>query len=511
MQPNELSNDLIRNIYKVLKECCSFELCELDECDIINKKWVFTNRKYSRQFECTCRYYPNERIISLLLLTDDWFMRYLFIYDRLNVAIQFKLQIEVEDILRNIISMCMSQIDNSFFEKKLNEKVVKKKVVVDIKSIYSQPMENIFEYENQCYMEIAINLLSMDLIFYNISNCIGFSTLEGSSIFTPFLSEDIISEHEILINRGYKKLVEDITRNYKNANEMRVANIVYKNDEYILKWFKSQIGIESLSNIFIEINQYIELTAQRKNVKNILKSIRQDLKKIFYTIENIFYVEDLEKKESENIFLKERKKIYQGIDVEFIYIKYRSIIDYTVELIKAIFPETEGAKLEGKFAYFSDVMKNNIDFDKYILSSNWFQSIKNIRDNVVHHGATCYIYNGKSLGFQMYDLDLNNLVLDTEEYMRMRNDDNVYRLDRYLVINLAYLYYFLNICFKAVSKKMFNQSNNKEQIKKLLKEQKESQLQLDKHYHMHTEIFGCAISNLLEEWCTDVLNYIEDK
>lgn len=505
MQPNELSNDLMKNIYEALKECCSLELTDLEECDILYKNWVLNNRKYTRTIECTCRYYQNCKCIGLTLKTDDWFMQILLSLNTLNEVIQIKAQTEVEDNLRYIISTTINQIDNCFFEQMNNEKVVKKSIMSDITSIYNNPLVNKFEYENECYMKIGITLLNLNLFFCRYSNFIGFDTLEGSSPLTPFLSEDTINEHEMLINRGYKKLLEDITRNYKNSNEIKEENIDYRNDKYILSWFSNQITEDGLNNIFNEIEQYVEITAQRELVKNILKSIRQDLRKIFYTIENIFYIEDLADKDTERSFLigayrQDRKIIYQGIDVEYIFIKYRSIIDYAVELIKAIFPETEGTKLEGKFAFFSDIMKDNKNFDKHILSSNWFQSIKNIRDNVIHHGASCLIYNGDDLGFQMYDLDLNNLVFETEEYMKI--NENVFRLDRYLLINIAYLYYFLDICFKVMTKKIYKQSND--QIKNALIKQQDIILQLSEHYQ--AKEFSCTISDMMRKWCNDLLN-----
>lgn len=120
--------------------------------------------------------------------------------------------------------------------------------------------------------------------------------------------------------------------------------------------------------------------------------------------------------------------------MEFILIKYRSILYYCVELIKAYFPKTEGYKLEGKYQLLNEVLKNESQFNKYILSSKWYQYIKDIRDTIIHQGATCVVYSGKDLGFQVYDLSVDDLYSDAD-YMKVNK--NLYKVDMFLLVHIA--------------------------------------------------------------------------
>ena len=181
-------------------------------------------------------------------------------------------------------------------------------------------------------------------------------------------------------------------------------------------------------------------------VDNYLKAVRQDLKKIFLAID------DIEKiyKETQNYF-DDSESI--GILIEYIFGKYRAILDYVYKIADLTLPIVYSKnKLRDyeKFNELLDFLKKNISDDKRerILNTFWFSDIRKTRNSIIHNGATCLVFKNKSeKTFQIYDLEVNELVVDKSIYLHERNC--IY-YDYYLALNMSYLIYFIDVVFSLI-------------------------------------------------------------
>lgn len=186
-----------------------------------------------------------------------------------------------------------------------------------------------------------------------------------------------------------------------------------------------------------------------EKVDNYLKAIRQDLKKIFLAIE------DIEKifKETQNYF-DDSETI--GIFIEYIFGKYRAILDYVYIIADLTLPiKYSKSKLRDyeKFNELLDYLKNSISDDgqKSILNTFWFSDIRKTRNSIIHNGSTCLVFKDKKeKTFQIYDLEVNELVIDKEMYL---HKGNCIYYDYYLTLNISYLIYFIDVVFSLIVKR----------------------------------------------------------
>lgn len=186
-----------------------------------------------------------------------------------------------------------------------------------------------------------------------------------------------------------------------------------------------------------------------EKVDNYLKAIRQDLKKIFLTIENIEKIY----KETQNYF-DDSESI--GLFIEYIFGKYRAILDYVYIIADLTLPiEYSKSKLRDyeKFNELLDYLKNSIcdDRPKSILNTFWFSDIRKTRNSIIHNGSTCLVFKDKKeKTFQIYDLEVNELVVDKEMYL---HNGNCIYYDYYLTLNMSYLIYFIDVVFSLIVKR----------------------------------------------------------
>lgn len=183
--------------------------------------------------------------------------------------------------------------------------------------------------------------------------------------------------------------------------------------------------------------------------ENYLKAIHQDLNKIFVTMENI----DGIYKDS-YAFVYGRETV--GIFIEYILSKYRSILDYVYRIADCTLKIHYSKKYLTDYAKYNellDYLKDNIPLEderRKILNTDWFFDIRKTRNSVIHNGSTCLVFGGKEKLFQIYDLDVNELVVDGDTYL---HDGNCIYYEYYIVLNMSYLLYFINVVFSLIVKK----------------------------------------------------------
>lgn len=228
-------------------------------------------------------------------------------------------------------------------------------------------------------------------------------------------------------------------------------------DRQIIDWFKSQFNDkDSIKNITYPIGYYIDSTirdtegniSKAEKMHNLLKAIRQDFTKILVTINRVEWINSLDNKElplsSNELIPNTTKNDLIGTDIEYFFLKYRSIIDYSIDLLVNFYPNIKNNKkynLEDKLEYLHDIFNDSIFINKNILSSKWFDQFRKIRNNIVHNGGTCVVFDNNSsqeILFQIYNTNLDELVIDDNYY---KFNENVYYFNRFFIVYISYLYF----------------------------------------------------------------------
>lgn len=228
-------------------------------------------------------------------------------------------------------------------------------------------------------------------------------------------------------------------------------------------WKAQECDIKIMSHIYelykdkdipSEITKDMQMVSFSKEidyqkVDNYLKAIRQDLKKIFLAIENIEKIY----KETQNYF-DDSETI--GLFIEYIFSKYRAILDYVYKVADLTLMITYSKnKLRDfeKYNQLLDFLRKSIPNDerRNILNTKWFSDIRKTRNSIIHNGATCLVFQDQEeKTFQIYDLEVNELVIDKEMYL---HKGNCIYYDYYLALNVSYLLYFINVVFSLIVEK----------------------------------------------------------
>lgn len=232
------------------------------------------------------------------------------------------------------------------------------------------------------------------------------------------------------------------------------ANI---NDIETIKWFYekySNIDIPTLLTYKMQMCNNFKLTdKQLFDLDNYLKAIRQDIRKIFLSIQNIETVYSTYEGKN-NLADNDRESV--AIYIEYIITKYRVIIEYTLKILDMVVVYSGSKNKENGKKYSSDeiynmkldYLKSIIDDDRNkILNDKWFQGIRKTRNSIIHRGATCLVFgdSNKKL-FQIYDLKVDELVWD-DIYLY---DGNCVYFDYFIILNIAYLTYFVDSIFSII-------------------------------------------------------------
>jgi len=240
------------------------------------------------------------------------------------------------------------------------------------------------------------------------------------------------------------------------------------NDIERLKWFYDKYNETdiptSLTYKMQLCNQFALSGEQLNEMDNYLKAIRQDLRKIFLSIQNINQIYSFyENRKNENLLDNERETA--AIYIEYIITKYRVIIEYTLKILDMVIKysgkmiKENGKRISAVELYNMklDYLKSLIDDERRaILNDKWFQSIRKTRNSTVHNGATCLVFgDSKEKLFQVYDLETKELVID-DIYLYT---GNCAHFDYFISVNMAYLIYFIDSIFSVILEKINYEEN----------------------------------------------------
>ena len=242
-------------------------------------------------------------------------------------------------------------------------------------------------------------------------------------------------------------------------------------DQHVIKWFKSQFDENNnIKNITYYIGRYTDkiYLFKEKNkcerMQNILKIIRQDLAKISTTLDRMEWLLKESNKKNENfaylnglsIFDPDRKLDFQTIDIEYFLVKYRSVIDYSIDFLLEFFPEISKQKkyqIEKKTEYLKNIFSEFEIMQKNIFYSDWHSQVRLIRNSIIHAGTTCYTFapekdeDPNQILFQIYDSNLDERIFESDSF---KYNENIYDFKKTCALYMAYLYFYLDTLFKSI-------------------------------------------------------------
>ena len=238
-------------------------------------------------------------------------------------------------------------------------------------------------------------------------------------------------------------------------------------DMRMLKWLKdnySDKGIaDTLTMSITDFLDSIEIkTGANKfsELNHIEKAIRQDTKKMLLSAKQIYnYSENKRKCKSpdRSVLDYDEEKDALQINMEYFIYKYRVIVEYVFKILNQVvyldfkkYNKALGDKSKRlktfeisnlKLEYIRKIIEKQ---DKGSLDIDWFDEIRQIRNQLVHEGASCLVMeNEYEPLFQIYDLEVNSLFA-AEEFL---SNGRVMSCNYFIVTTVAYLTYYIDKIF----------------------------------------------------------------
>lgn len=188
----------------------------------------------------------------------------------------------------------------------------------------------------------------------------------------------------------------------------------------------------------------------------ILKTV-QDIGNIGIIIERL---EWMRQKSYDDEYLHQKWRYFASVDIEHFFVELRSIMDYVAEIIVCTAKHPEQLpKKESKSPSFERIKNWAVDnseqstkilgkeITNVIISAEWFQNIRSIRDDLVHNGGFTLVFMEPEEGilFQVYK-GFKNLV----NHDLIMYNDNIAYFDRFVAIYFSHLLLFLERLSKAI-------------------------------------------------------------
>ena len=149
--------------------------------------------------------------------------------------------------------------------------------------------------------------------------------------------------------------------------------------------------------------------------------------------------------------------IYAACDIDLFHIEVRSIFDYLAKVIKRVSDQSEQVPDEGFYHLRTWLAKSddNVkrlgkDLAELVLSVDWFDGLKNVRDVNVHQGGMTLVFLEKNrILFQILS-GYDNLVSISE----IMYNENVADFELYAGIYFGYLIAFLEQVSRSIEKRL---------------------------------------------------------
>ncbi|MBT4400368.1 MAG: hypothetical protein HOD37_12885 [Bacteroidetes bacterium] len=159
---------------------------------------------------------------------------------------------------------------------------------------------------------------------------------------------------------------------------------------------------------------------------------------------------------------------FAALDIEGLYIQYRSLCDYIATLIYCCFEEIDNVDFCSLKKLVTHLYKNQDSFpDRTLISifrkskllvseekfyTPWFGHMREIRDNIAHSGSDPIVFGEPIDGilFQVYKSGFKGTIPGLPH---IKHNDNVVYFDKYFALQMSNLLVFIEDVSCYISKK----------------------------------------------------------
>ena len=145
---------------------------------------------------------------------------------------------------------------------------------------------------------------------------------------------------------------------------------------------------------------------------------------------------------------KELWRRFAEINIKHFYVDYRSLFDFIAKAIGLV-SDSPGQIPKKSFNDLKKWIENNPnrveklgkDLADVVMSCDWFEDLKNVRDSILHKGDLVLVFPDKDkILFQIHDKNLNSKILEPKIIM---NNENVAVFELYAGLYIGYLIAYL--------------------------------------------------------------------
>jgi len=223
-----------------------------------------------------------------------------------------------------------------------------------------------------------------------------------------------------------------------NREKLKLAISTIQKDEED-GFFSSSMLVKSWMHISLNTREGIKFPP----ISSFIQYIYQDVSNIETITSRLDWQRELWKNNKLDVG---KWMSYAACDIDIFHIEMRSIFDYVAKVIQRISNQPKQVPDEGfnvLKTWLANKKKNTErlgeDLAELVLSVNWFEDLKNIRDKTVHQGAMTLVFLEKDkILFQIHK-GIENLVNIPE----IMYNPNVVIFELYAAMYFGYLVAFL--------------------------------------------------------------------
>lgn len=243
------------------------------------------------------------------------------------------------------------------------------------------------------------------------------------------------------------------------------------NDIKFVKDTRKLLLYSSKNEKYIWHGEFLSLFGDLNLNRNLNETVTRSYSLMMQIIQDIWNIEILinrlewtRKKAYDDKYLNKNWMSFASVDIEHFFIEIRAIMDYVAEIIVCTAKKRgQLPKKISKTASFkelrnwvfespSNISRLGKEISDVIKSAEWFDSVRLIRDALIHKGGFALVFMEPKDGilFQVSKGFKNYVKHEIVMY-----DDNVAYFDRFAAIYISYLLLFLERFAKAI-RSIFN-------------------------------------------------------